>query len=77
MDGALWMPQKEIAEPFGISKQTISYHMGNIFREGKLSKDSVVKEILTTDADGKNYRIGFYNLSAIIAVGYRVRRFRQ
>lgn len=82
MDETLWMPQKEIAELFGTTKQTISYHMGNIFKEGELDKEAVVKEILTTASDGKNYRVGFYNLDAIIAVGYRVSskratKFRQ
>lgn len=61
MDETLWMPQKEIAELFGTTKQTISYHMGNIFKEGELAKEAVVKEILTTASDGKNYRVGFYN----------------
>ena len=82
MDETLWMPQKEIAELFGTTKQTISYHMANIFKEGELTKEAVVKEILTTASDGKNYRVGFYNLDAIIAVGYRVSskratKFRQ
>ena len=82
MNETLWMPQKEIADLFGTSKQTISYHMGNIFGDGELDKESVVKEILTTASDGKNYRVMFYNLDAIIAVGYRVNsmqatRFRQ
>ena len=77
MDETLWMPQKEIAELFDTTKQTISYHMGNIFKEGELAKEAVVKEILTTASDGKNYRVGFYNLDAIIAVGYRVSSKRE
>lgn len=82
MNETLWMPQREIADLFGTSKQTISYHMGNIFGDGELDKESVVKEILTTASDGKNYQVMFYNLDAIIAVGYRVNsmqatRFRQ
>lgn len=82
MNETLWMPQREIADLFGTSKQTISYHMGNIFGDGELNRESVVKEILTTASDGKNYRVMFYNLDAIIAVGYRVNsmqatRFRQ
>lgn len=82
MDETLWMPQKEIAELFDTTKQTISYHMANIFKEGELTKEAVVKEILTTASDGKNYRVGFYNLDAIIAVGYRISskratKFRQ
>ena len=48
MNETLWMPQREIADLFGTSKQTISYHMGNIFGDGELDKESVVKEILTT-----------------------------
>lgn len=82
MDDSFWMPQKRIAELFGTSKQSISYHLGNIFKEGELEQSSVVKEILTTAADGKNYRVMFYSLDAILAVGYRVNspratRFRQ
>ena len=82
MNETLWMPQREIADLFGTSKQTISYHMGNIFGDGELDRESVVKEILTTASDRKNYRVMFYNLDAIIAVGYRVNsmqatRFRQ
>ena len=82
MDDTLWMPQKEIAELFGKDKSTISRHMKNIFEEGELDVDSVVAEIATTAADGKKYKVGFYSLDAIIAVGYRVNsrqatRFRQ
>lgn len=82
MQGTFWMPQKRIAELFGTSKQSISYHFGNIFNDGELEQNSVVKEILTTAADGKNYRVKFYSLDAILAVGYRVNsakavKFRQ
>lgn len=47
MNETLWLPQREIADLFGTSKQTISYHMGNIFGDGELDRESVVKEILT------------------------------
>lgn len=57
MNETLWLPQREIADLFGTSKQTISYHMGNIFGDGELDRESVVKEILTTASDGKNYRV--------------------
>ena len=82
MQGTFWMPQRRIAELFGTTKQSISYHLGNIFKEGELEQNSVVKEILTTAADGKNYRVKFYSLDAILAVGYRVSsakavKFRQ
>lgn len=68
----IWLTQKAMAELFDVTKQSISYHLNNIFAEGELSKDSVVKEILTTAADGKNYATQYYNLDAIISVGYRV-----
>ena len=82
MQGTFWMPQRRIAELFGTTKQLISYHLGNIFKDGELEQNSVVKEILTTAADGKNYRVKFYSLDAILAVGYRVSsakavKFRQ
>lgn len=71
-DETLWLTQKGMAELFATSKQNISYHLNNCFSEGELEQDSVVKEILTTANDGKNYRTNFYSLDAIISVGYRV-----
>ncbi|MBO7645755.1 MAG: virulence RhuM family protein [Prevotella sp.] len=81
-DGKIWLNQQQIAELFATSKQTISYHIINILKERELVEDSVVKEYLTTAADGKNYNVVFYSLEMIIAVGYRVRgqrgtQFRQ
>ena len=78
----VWLTQKLMAELFQTTKQNISLHLQNIFEEGELSENSVVKEFLTTAADGKNYRTAFYNLDAIISVGYRIKsavatRFRQ
>ena len=72
-DGTVWLTQLQIAELFQATKQNISLHLKNIFEEQELSEDSVVKESLTTAADGKNYRTKLYNLDAILAVGYRVR----
>ena len=69
---SIWLTQKSIGELFNTSKQTISYHLINVFKEGELIENSVVKEILTTASDGKNYSTKFYNLDAIISVGYRV-----
>lgn len=71
-DETIWLTQKAMAELFGVSKQSISYHLNNIFSEGELSQESVVKEILTTASDGKNYPTQYYSLDAIISVGYRV-----
>lgn len=81
-DETFWLSQKGMAELFETSKQNISLHLKNCFDEGELDKESVVKDFLTTAADGKNYKTQHYNLDAIIAVGYRVNfkkatRFRQ
>ena len=70
---SVWLNQSAMAELFQSSKQNISLHLKNIFKEGELAENRVVKEYLTTAADGKHYRTKFYNLEAIIAVGYRVR----
>lgn len=72
LEESIWLTQKSMGELFSTSKQTISYHLTNIFKEGELEENSVVKEILTTASDGKNYATKFYNLDAIISVGYRV-----
>ena len=72
-EGTVWLTQSQMMELFQVSKPNISMHIRNIFREGELQKSSVVKEYLTTAADGKKYRTRHYNLDVIIAVGYRVR----
>lgn len=69
----VWLTQAEMAELFAATKQNISLHLKNIFEDKELDVDSVVKESLTTAADGKDYRTRLYNLDAILAVGYRVR----
>ncbi len=58
---------------FGKSKATISEHIKNVFEEGELDKNSVVRKFRTTASDGKNYATNFYNLDVIISVGYRVK----
>src|SRR5690554_174900 len=78
----IWLSQLEIAELFQTTKQNVSLHAKNIFEDKELRQDSVVKESLTTAADGKNYRTKLYNLDLILAIGYRVRsprgvQFRQ
>ena len=60
-------------ELFDTSKQNISLHINNIFKENELGKKSVVKYSLTTAADGKRYKTAFYNLDVIISVGYRIK----
>jgi len=69
----VWLSQGQLAELFQTTKQNISLHIQNIFEEGELEEISVVKEYLTTAADGKKYQTLFFNLDVIISVGYRVR----
>jgi len=69
----VWLTQQQMAELFQTTKQNISLHVLNIFKEEELVADSVVKESLTTAVDGKSYRTKFYNLDVIISVGYRVK----
>jgi len=72
----VWLSQNQMAELFQTTKQNVSLHIQNIFEEGELAENSVVKDYLTTAADGKNYQTKFYNLDAIISVGYRVKSQR-
>lgn len=67
-----WLSQKKMAELFGVDVRTINEHLQNIFKTNELEKDSVIRNFRITAADGKNYDTQFYNLDAIIAVGYRV-----
>ena len=78
----VWLAQQQMAVLFDTTKQNVSLHINNIFKEGELDKISVVKDYLTTAADGKKYRTTYYNLDVIISVGYRVKskrgtQFRQ
>jgi death-on-curing family protein len=72
----VWLTQQQMAELFGQTKQNISLHVNNCFREKELRAISVVKESLTTAADGKKYKTQLYNLDVIISVGYRVKSMR-
>jgi len=69
----VWLTQQQMASLFEQTKQNISLHINNCFKEEELYPDSVVKESLTTAKDGKNYKINYYNLDVIISVGYRVK----
>ena len=75
-DGKIWLNQQQMAELFATSKPNISMHIAKILKEKELNEISVVKNYLTTAADGKNYNVIFYSLEMIIAVGYRVRGVR-
>lgn len=81
-DESVWLSQSQMSDLFQATKQNISLHINNVFKEGELSPESVVKESLTTAADGKRYKTKYYNLDVIISVGYRVKskrgtQFRQ
>lgn len=82
VDGSVWLSQAQMAELFDTSKQNISLHLKNIFADNELDESAVVKDYLTTAADGKAYGTRHYRLEAVLAVGYRVRsprgvQFRQ
>lgn len=68
----VWLPQKRMAELFGVNVPAISKHLKNIFECGELEEHSVVSILETTAEDGKNYQTNYYNLDAILSVGYRV-----
>ena len=78
----IWLPQKRMAELFDTTVPNINMHLKNLFEKGEIDENSVIKEFLTTAADGKDYKTKFYSLEAIIAVGYRINsergtQFRQ
>lgn len=72
-DETVWLTQAQMATLFGQTKQNISLHINNCFKEGELIADSVVKDSLTTAKDGKKYSTKYFNLDVIISVGYRVK----
>jgi len=81
-EGSIWLNQKLMAELFDVDVRTISEHLKNIYASGELQEDSVIRKFRITANDGKNYNTQFYNLDAIISVGYRVNskratQFRQ
>ena len=78
----MWLPQKRMAELFGVDRSVVTKHLRNIFKSNELEKDSVCAHFAHTAEDGKLYNTKHYSLEAIIAVGYRVNsergtQFRQ
>ncbi len=71
-DETIWLSQKAMAELFNVDRSVITKHLGNIFKDGELEESSVCANFAHTATDGKNYKTNFYNLDAIISVGYRV-----
>ena len=73
---SFWLTQKAIAVLFGVERSVVTKHFGNIFRSKELSEKSVCAKFAHTAADGKTYKTKYYNLDAIIAVGYRVNSYQ-
>ena len=71
-DENIWMSQKMLAAVYGVEIPNIAYHLRKIFEDAELDKSSVIKEILITGHDGKNYRVNYYNLQVIIALGFKI-----
>lgn len=71
-DNTIWLTQKLMAELFDVDVRTISEHLQNIFASRELDKEAFIRNFRITAADGQNYSTQFYNLDAIISVGYRV-----
>ncbi len=81
-DHTVWLTQKAMAELFDVNVPAVSKHLSNIFQAGELDENSVISILETTATDGKNYQTKFYNLDAIISIGYRINsqratQFRQ
>jgi len=75
-EGLIWMNQNQISKLFDTSIPNISLHITNILKDNELNKDSVIKDYLTTAADGKKYNVTFYALDMILSIGFRVRSKR-
>ena len=75
-DETIWLTQKRMAELFGVESNTIAYHLQEIFKSGELDENSVTRIFRATASDGKAYNTKFYNLDAVISVGYRVNSMR-
>ena len=75
-DGMVWMNQNQLAKLFDTSVPNISMHISNILKDKELDEKSVVKDYLTTAADGKDYHVTFYSLEMVLAIGFRVRSKR-
>lgn len=76
VDETVWLSQDQLRNLLSTTKQNISLHIGNIFREKELDPKTVVKDFLTTGPDGKKYSVKHYSLDVIISVGYRVKSYR-
>ncbi|MCX7095570.1 MAG: virulence RhuM family protein [Methylobacter sp.] len=76
IEETVWLSQAQMCALFDKNKRTVSEHIRNIFKEGELQEQAVVRNFRTTAADGKSYEVYHYNLDVIISVGYRVKSRR-
>ena len=75
-DESVWMTQKKMGELFEKDRSVITKHLKNIFKTGELNEETVCANFAHTAADGKTYQTKYYNLDAIISVGYRVNSYK-
>ncbi len=75
-DETFWLSQKRMADLFAVDVRTVNEHLQNIFKSGELDQNSVIRKFRITASDGKQYMTNFYNLDAIIAIGYRVNSYQ-
>ena len=73
VDETVCLTQAQLCELYQTSKSNVSEHIKNIFEEGELEENSVVRKFRTTASDGKNYSVSYYNLDMIISLGYRIK----
>lgn len=73
VDETVWLTQAQLCELYQTSKSNVSEHIKNIFEDGELEENSVVRKFRTTASDGKNYNVSYYNLDMIISLGYRIK----
>lgn len=73
VDETVWLTQAQLCELYQTSKSNVSEHIKNIFEEGELEENSVVRKFRTTADDGKTYNVTYYNLDMIISLGYRIK----
>ena len=73
VDETVWLTQAQLCELYQTSRSNVSEHIKNIFEEGELEENSVIRKFRTTASDGKNYNVSYYNLDMIISLGYRIK----
>lgn len=73
VDETVWLTQAQLCKLYQTSKSNVSERIKNIFEEGELEENSVVRKFRTTASDGKNYSVSYYNLDMIISLGYRIK----